>query len=214
MLRISLLSLFFVCSLHAFAWQQDEFVFTASAFTERAQAFLDNGEYDSALVLCDKAIEKAASYREAYIVKHKTYEAKKVKSAIKIENLMAAQKISLDDEELVYYLGKVYQTGSRFKDAIVAYTKALAYSEGNDQSFRYYYYFSRATCYVKTRKNHEAIADFTRALEIDANSASSLVNRGFCYYNIKEKEKSCKDWREAKKLGSRAAGQYISKYCF
>ena len=199
------------------AWQeQKELVFTATSLTEKAELFLNQGAYDSALVLCDQAIEKAVSYREAYIVKHKIYEAMEAKSAPRIENLKAAQKISLEDEELAYYLGQVYQKRLQFEEAIVAYTDAIEFSKGHDgdMSFRYFYYFGRGTSYVKNRQFNEAIPDFSKALEINPESVGALINRGFCFYNTKEKEKACDDWRAASKRGNKTASGYIGKYCF
>lgn len=215
-LTIRALLVVLVFSLYAEAYGQKEneqLVFTATHLTGQAQDYLDNEEYDKAIEFCDKAMEAASVYREAYIVKHKAYEAKGTESSAKIENLKAAQKVSLEDEELAYYLGKIYQKETRLDDAIVEYTNALNYST-DDSSFRYYYFFSRATCYLKKRKNKEAIADFTEAVALNSESTAAYLNRGFCYYNMKEKEKSCQDWQKARKLGSSQASQYISQYCF
>lgn len=206
-------AIFLFLSINLFAQGANkQLVFTATSFTEQAQGYLDSGDYEKAIEFCDKAIKAASVYREAYIVKHKAYQEKGTKAPVKIENLKAAQKVSLEDEELAYYLGKIYQKGARFDDAIVEYTNALNYS-ADDSSFRYYYFFSRATSYVKKRKNNEAIADFTEALELNPESTAAYLNRGFCYYNIKEKGKSCQDWQKAKKLGNSQVSQYISQYC-
>lgn len=196
-----------------FAQEGDrQLVFTATGLTEQAQKFLDREDYDKAIEFCDKAMKAASVYREAYIVKHKAYEAKKVSSAVKIENLKAAQKISLEDEELAYYLGKIYQKGARFDDAIAEYSNAINYSSDGSE-FRYFYFFSRGTCYTKKRKSEEAVADFTEALKLRPESTSALVNRGFGYYNMKEKTKSCADWLKVRDLGSNQANPYIAKYC-
>ncbi|MCE7990544.1 MAG: tetratricopeptide repeat protein [Roseivirga sp.] len=196
-------------------WAQEgkkQLVFTATGLTEQAQKLLDKEDYDKAIEVCDQALEAASIYREAYIVKHKAYEGKGASSAKKIENLKAAQKISLEDEELAYYLGKIYQKGSRFDDAIAEYTKAIEYSP-EDSEFRYFYFFSRGSSYVKKHKNEEALADFTEALKLRPESTSALVNRGFCYYNLKDNTKSCQDWRKASELGSKQVNQYLSQYC-
>lgn len=189
-----------------------QLVFTATGLTEQAQKFLDREQYDKAIELCDKALEAASIYREAYVVKHKAYEGKKAGSAKKVENLKAAQKISLEDEELAYYLAKIYQNGAQWDDAVAEYTNAIAYSH-QDSEFRYYYFFSRGSVYVKKHKNEEALADFTEALKLRPESAPALINRGFCYYNLKEKAKSCADWRKARDLGSNQVNSYISQYC-
>lgn len=191
---------------------QKQLVFTATGLTEQAQKMLDRGDYDKAIELCDKALEAASIYRESYIVKHKAYEGKGVSSAKKIENLEAARKISLEDEELAYYLGKIYQENAKFDNAIAEYTNAIEYSP-EDSEFRYFYFFSRGSSYVKKHKNEEALADFTEALKLRPESTSALVNRGFCYYNLKNNSKSCADWRKARELGSNQVSKYISQYC-
>lgn len=204
---------FFLISTSLLAQQgKKQLVFTATGLTEQAQKFLDQAEYDKAIEFCDKALKAASIYREAYIVKHKAYEEQGASAATKIENLKAAQKISLEDEELAYYLGKIHQKGARFDDAIAAYTNAINFSP-EDSEFRYFYFFSRGSTYVKKHKNEEALADFTEALKLRPESTAALVNRGFCYYNLKEKTKSCADWRRARELGSNQVNSYISQYC-
>ncbi len=209
---IILLSYFLISTSLLAQEARKQLVFTATGLTEQAQKFLDRAEYDKAIEFCDKALEAASIYREAYIVKHKAYEEKGGSSANKIDNLKAAQKISLEDEELAYYLGKIYQKEARFDEAITEYTNAISYSsEGSE--FRYFYFFSRGTCYTKKRKSEEAVADFTEALKLRPESTSALANRGFGYYNLKEKAKSCADWRKARELGSNQVNSYISQYC-
>ena len=217
MIRITTLCLFLLTSLELSAWQNNyEKVYTARAHLERAQELLEVNQLDSARIHCEQALKKAPSYREVYIVTHKVYEAMEVESSLKIENLKAGQEVSLQDEELAYYLGQVYQKEGASEEAIAAYSKAIDFSKENDgePQFRYYYYMGRGATYLLKRTYDKALDDFSSALEIDPDSGGALINRGFCYYNTKEKEKACDDWRKASKLGRKDASNYIGKYCF
>ena len=217
MIKSVLLCLLLMTSLPLFAWQENtELVYTATLHLEKAQEFMEVKQYDSALVYCDWAREKAPSYREVYIVKHKVYEAMKMETSKKIENLKAGQKVSLEDEELAYYLAQVFQKASQTQEAVLEYTNAIEYSKAHDGDvqFRYFYYSGRGTVHLKSREYEKAIADFTLALEIDPESTAALINRGFCFYNSKDKEKACKDWQKATKLGNKTAENYNAQYCY
>lgn len=217
MIRYACFCLFLFTGLHLSAFQENtELVYTARVHLEKAQEFMKVDRLDSALAHCEQAREKAPSYREVYIVTHKLYEALGTISTIKIENLKAGQKISLEDEELAYYLGEIYQKEKLLSEAIEAYSNAIDYSvaSNGEEGFRYYYYMGRGASYLKSRVYDKGLADFTNALDIKPESVGALLNRGFCHYNSKDKEKACDDWRKASKLGSKAAGTYIGQHCF
>lgn len=200
----------FLCLTAVGQEKKSEKVFTATSLTGEARDFFNDGDYDKAIELCDKAIEAAAIYREAYILKHQAYEEMGADAGLMIENLKAAQLISLEDEELAYYLGKIYQKQAKWNAAIEEYTNAVAYSP-DDSEFRYYYFYSRATCYLKKRKYTESIADYTEAISLNPEAVNAYANRGFAYYYTKDKAKSCADWRRAKELGNQQVGQYLGQ---
>ena len=192
-----------------------ELVYTATEKLVRAEKFLETENFDSALYYCQRAFEKAPSFREVYITRHKVFDAMGMEPSVMIENIKAGQQVSKEDEEFAYYLGQTYHKNSQFAEAVEAYSKAIEYSQAHDGdiTFRYFYYAGRGTSYLKDRKYAEAIADFTSGLEIDPESTGALINRGFCFYNTKNKKSACDDWRMASGAGSKAASQYISQYC-
>ena len=43
---------------------------------------------------------------------------------------------------------------------------------------------NRAYCYAKLKLYNEAVADYTKALELDTNNIHALHNRGICYERL------------------------------
>jgi tetratricopeptide (TPR) repeat protein len=60
----------------------------------------------------------------------------------------------------------------------------------------------------------EAIAEFTNVLATDTSAAAeAYYYRGDSYYNLKDKEKACSDWRQAQTLGEEDAVFVVRNYC-
>jgi hypothetical protein len=51
------------------------------------------------------------------------------------------------------------------------------------------------------------------AIRIDAKNASYYKQRGNFYYQLKEKDKACFDWRRAVEFGDDKARYQITQYC-
>lgn len=220
MKRVCLLFCLFF-ALHAQAQEGEEYTVNADSMnaaidlvTEANQLF-EQGNHARAINLCDEAIRKAVTFRDAYVIRHKAYEAGGSSTQLIIDNLLAAQKISLEDEELAYYLANTYQNTKRLKEAAEQYTHAINYSSTDPavSPIRYSYFFNRANCYLKQRQYAKAIPDYTQTLELNPDYVGALVNRGFSYYNTKEKDKACADWKKAQSLGNKQVGQYMKQYC-
>jgi tetratricopeptide (TPR) repeat protein len=67
--------------------------------------------------------------------------------------------------------------------------------------------------FVKSKKYDEAIAEFSKAIEINPNFKAAYFNRGLVEVVLGQKEKGCLDLSKASELGEKDADKMIQKYC-
>ena len=61
---------------------------------------------------------------------------------------------------------------------------------------------------------HEAIQDYTKALQSDPDNLHFLHNRGICYQKIRCYEEAVKDFTEEIKISNCPASYFIRGYCY
>jgi tetratricopeptide (TPR) repeat protein len=71
------------------------------------------------------------------------------------------------------------------------------------------FYIDRGIAYGEKGQYDQAMADFTKALEIDPKSAGAYYNRAIAYYFKKEYEKSWKDIFKAQDLGYKIPSKFL-----
>jgi tetratricopeptide (TPR) repeat protein len=71
----------------------------------------------------------------------------------------------------------------------------------------------RGTIFFDSQNYSLAIRDFDEAIKRKPNDMHALLNRGVAYYNMGLKDKACKDWDKASRLGNDKAYKFISRYC-
>jgi len=69
----------------------------------------------------------------------------------------------------------------RWKEAAKCYTKALTECPPSFADVRAIYYSNRAACFIKMEDNDKAIADCSKAIELDSNYAKALFRRAQLY---------------------------------
>ena len=74
-------------------------------------------------------------------------------------------------------------------------------------------YYNRATCKAELDDYGAGVSDMDEAIRLDAKNASFYKQRGNFYYQLKEKEKACFDWRRAVEFGDEKARYQITQYC-
>lgn len=67
--------------------------------------------------------------------------------------------------------------------------------------------------FVKSKKYDKAIAEYTKAIEINNNFSAAYFNRGLVEVVLGQKESGCQDLRKAAELGEIDANKMIQKYC-
>ena len=63
-------------------------------------------------------------------------------------------------------------------------------------------YYNRGVAYDKIGQGDKAIADYTKAIEINPRDAEAYNYRGIAYYYKARYDKACSDWKRVCELGS------------
>jgi tetratricopeptide (TPR) repeat protein len=71
------------------------------------------------------------------------------------------------------------------------------------------FYIDRAIAYGEKGQFDQAIADFTKTLEIGPKSAGAYYNRAIAYYLKEEYDKSWKDIKQAQDLGHKIPSKFL-----
>jgi tetratricopeptide (TPR) repeat protein len=96
-----------------------------------------------------------------------------------------------------FYLGKINEVEGRLEDAIVHYSRALAVDPGDEESL-----IGRGSCYTVVGKHEQAIADFTKLLQMPAHLRK--VPPKHLLYVIAENYRRLEDWGQAVYYGQKA----------
>lgn len=92
------------------------------------------------------------------------------------------QAIQLDPTNPIIYSnrGLVNRKMERFSAAIDDYTNEISYGTSNNIKALN----NRAYCSAKLSEYHEAIADYSKVLEVDAENIHALHNRGISFERL------------------------------
>lgn len=179
-----------------------------------SQALIQNKQYAEALPKIEDALELDSIIRDAYLLIYTaSYYIKDTQTPKRY--LQKATSIFEEDDEIVYYLGKVYELEKDFDKAMAAYTEAIRWGKqnGEDYPIVYDYYASRGSCYLRKNQYEEALADFDYSLKLNKNKGAVYANRGLALYNLKRADEACESWKKASELGINSAQTYITRYC-
>ena len=57
------------------------------------------------------------------------------------------------------------------------------------------------------------LGKYTKAIEIDPNSANAYLNRGVAKENLGDMKGACDDWRKASSLGNESTAEWVRDQC-
>jgi tetratricopeptide (TPR) repeat protein len=129
--------------------------------------------------------------------------------------LKKAQSIFVEDDEIIYYLGKIIQNEKKYGEAILVFNEAIKFGKknGEDYPIVYDYYASRGICYLRLEKYAEALADFEYAIQLNGKKGSIFANRGIVLFKLNQPAEACLSWKIAYSLGELGVQKYIEKNC-
>ena len=92
-----------------------------------------------------------------------------------------------DGDNPYFYLGKIHEMEDRLDEAIINYTRALAINPYDEESL-----IGRGSCYTVTQNHSQAVADFTKVLDLPDNQRN--VPKKHLFYVLSENYRKMKEW--------------------
>ncbi len=74
-------------------------------------------------------------------------------------------------------------------------------------------YYSRASVFVSQEKYTEALPDLDKTVELDPTTPNALTLRGQIRAQTGNKKGACEDFNQAKQIGDKQAGKYLTQFC-
>ena len=180
----------------------------------KAILLLEQKNFQAAFPLFAATIASDSTFRAAYIhVTQAAFESRQTDVA----RLCLEKGITVfsDDDEIIYYLAKIYQLERKYQQAIDTYSMAIEYAKVNGEEFPivYDYYAGRGTCYLIQKQFEKALSDFDYSIKLDDTKSAVYNNRGQALYQLKRHNEACQSWQKARDLGDNNAETYIKKLC-
>ena len=74
-------------------------------------------------------------------------------------------------------------------------------------------YYNRGLAKAELQNYKGALADFTKAIEINPNYSNAYKNRGVSKENLGDLSGACADWKKAANLGNIDAAEWVENQC-
>ena len=74
-------------------------------------------------------------------------------------------------------------------------------------------YFKSGFDKFEAKDYYGAIADYTKAIELDPNYRNAYTNRGINKENLGDLNGACADWKKAARLGDADAAKWVANQC-
>ncbi len=105
-----------------------------------------------------------------------------------------------EDQRVAYYMGEgsAYMEAGRISEATLAFTCVIRVIDANYVPA----YMGRGEIYIRTRELERAIADFTRASQLEPGLAAAANNRGVAYALQSDEERAVADFDRALSIDS------------
>jgi tetratricopeptide (TPR) repeat protein len=194
------------------------------SFNNRGAAYFSLRNYEAALLDYNRAIELKPDYTNAFVGRGITYtELGDYESALADFN----HAIELDPNNGLAYSGRAssYYRSGRYENALADYLKAEELGHSFSRLSQQRFDELRATVTATTRPSltpsptmtanqhyqrgrsladsgnyQAAVADYTRAIELDPNDEVIVNSRGVAYYNLEEYDLALADYNRAIEL--------------
>lgn len=160
----------------------------------------------SGIAIATRQIKRDPKNRRAFFVRaHYLEELKDYESAYKDMNRVLAidpaekgvTPVGMAMDEMQFRHARVARKLGRWSEALADYGKILQLEPDCEEAYRY-----RGECYVEQGKLMPAIEDFTKAIELDRESAgSTYLARAAVLDKLGKSEEAKRDRAQARKLG-------------
>lgn len=153
-----------------------------------AEAYTESGNFDKAAESFTKLIslkpnDTALYYKRAFIY------LRQKKNDLALNDLAKVIEIDPMKEGANGIRGEILLDNKNYDEAIIAFTKEIGL-RNNKQA---YYYLQRGKVYRSLKKNDEALADFSKVIELDPKFDIAYEERGSIFLEMKNYDKSIED---------------------
>ncbi|TAE60177.1 MAG: tetratricopeptide repeat protein, partial [Bacteroidetes bacterium] len=160
----------------------------APVYCRRAELFISTGKTSAALSDLDRAIGLQPGYADAWFLRGKLrYENKQ--EAAGIADIDRALQITPEHPEAVKLRADIHLARQEWSQAAEVYTRLLARRRSPEV------FHQRGLLYLKINRNAEAIADFTRAIELKPSMENAWYARAQAYLQQHSSELALADYR-------------------
>ena len=130
--------------------------------------------------------------------------------ALHLAGIYYAEKVAEDSENALYHFQKgVFNAAqSAYKEAIADFDSVIKYAPEREYGEAYY---NRGTCLGHLGRHEEAIADYTRAIELNPQYANAHNNRGNALDDLGRHEEALADYTRAIELNPQYAAAYNNR---
>ncbi|MBL6749848.1 MAG: tetratricopeptide repeat protein [Nevskia sp.] len=177
----------------------------AIAYFNRAEAYLAEGEYDSAIADYDALLQLSPNDPEYYYSRGEAYRGKGDKDQAIADY---TQAIKLDPRNAWAYCnrGNVYRTKGDYARAMADYNHAVELSP-RDAGL----YYNRGTAYKNMADDDHAIADYDIAIKLDPKHVLAYYNRGTSYRSKGDLDRAIADYSSALRLDPKISKGYYNR---
>lgn len=174
----------------------------AMAFYNRAWAYRQKGDYDSAIADDTRAIELDPKNAHAFIDRGNTYYQKR-EYDLSIADSTRGIELSPKAAEPYVNRGAAFSEKGDLDRALADFDRAIELKPKSAAAFS-----NRGYVYIKKGDYDLAITDLTRAIELDPKSALSFSSRGLAYNEKGEHDRAITDLNHAIELDPKLANVY------
>lgn len=121
------------------------------------------------------------------------------------ESIKPIGESAADKANSLYLKALMAYNKKQYQAALKQLNEAIALHEDGR------YFFSRALVYSHLEEHNKAIADSTRAIELDSKDSSAYINRGNSYNNLKKYDEAISDYTCSIKLTPENAIVYYNR---
>ncbi len=173
----------------------------------KGQSLIALKQFEQAVSVLDKLVKTGNNSPDLYLNRARAFVG-----LHKFENAIAdLEKAQLSDPknaDVFFNAAVIKEELGDIGAAILDYNKAIKLNPNDALAF-----YGRANCKGRTGDHASAVADLDESIKLDAKNPSYYKARGNYFYQMKNKDKACFDWRKAVEFGDEKARFSIEQYC-
>lgn len=182
-----------------------------SVFYNRSVAYIEEGDFESALQNIKIGISIAPNYLSFYRNRGTVYSQQgKFDEALKdFDVVIKGVPIGYEKAHTYFARGNTYRAMGDDIKALEDYNKAIGLLPNNPRKASFYR--ARGNVHKDLGDDRLAIDDYSKAIILDANNAHAYFSRGYVYYDQKKYKEALNDFQFATHLDSKMAMAYVGK---